>query len=134
MMRIPVNILGWADKLAVSASTVCALHCLGLPVALVAFPAIGGTFLGDEAFHFWLIWAVVPMSLFSLSLGCYRHKTVNILYAGFAGVLVLLVAAILGHELLGENAERFATLIGALLLAFAHINNYRLCRRSNCNQ
>ena len=69
-MRMPLNILGWADKLAISASTVCAIHCLGLPVALVAFPAIGGTFLGDEAFHFWLIWAVVPMSLFSLSLGC----------------------------------------------------------------
>ena len=37
------------------------------------------------------------------------------------------------HAILGEAGERWATLAGAVLLAVAHIKNFRLCRQSDCD-
>lgn len=133
-MALNLNVLGWTDRLAVSASTLCALHCLGLPLLVGVFPVISGTVLGDEAFHVWLIWGVVPLSGFSLLLGCRRHKNAAVIYLGLVGVGALVSSALLGHDILGEAGERWTTLSGAVLLALAHIKNFRLCRASDCDQ
>ena len=54
-MGIATKHIGLADKFAVSASTICAVHCIGLPFLLSVFPAIGSTLFGEEAFHVWLL-------------------------------------------------------------------------------
>ena len=64
------------DKLAVTTSSVCAIHCLALPVMLTIFPALGNSFFGDEHFHEMLLLAVVPMSMISLTIGCKKHKDI----------------------------------------------------------
>ena len=126
------DFLGWADRMAISASSLCAIHCLALPVILSVFPAVGGVFFGEEAFHVWLIWAVVPLSVLSLLLGCTRHKSTIVIYCGLAGVSILIVSALLGHEILGEISERVSTVAGSVIIAFAHMKNFSLCRQSNC--
>ena len=126
------DFLGWADRMAISASSLCAIHCLALPVILSVFPAVGGVFFGEEAFHVWLIWAVVPLSVLSLLLGCTRHKSTIVIYCGLAGVSILIVSALLGHEILGEIIERVSTVAGSVIIAFAHMKNFSLCRQSNC--
>ena len=126
------DFLGWADRMAISASSLCAIHCLALPVILSVFPAVGGAFFGEEAFHVWLIWAVVPLSVLSLLLGCTRHKSTMVIYCGLAGVSILIVSALLGHEILGEISERVSTVAGSVIIAFAHMKNFSLCRQSNC--
>lgn len=126
------DFLGWADRMAISASSLCAIHCLALPVILSVFPAVGGVFFGEEAFHVWLIWAVVPLSVLSLLLGCTRHKSTMVIYCGLAGVSILIVSALLGHEILGEIIERVSTVAGSVIIAFAHMKNFSLCRQSNC--
>lgn len=126
------DFLGWADRMAISASSLCAIHCLALPVILSVFPAVGGVFFGEEAFHVWLIWAVVPLSVLSLLLGCTRHKSTMVIYCGLAGVSILIVSALLGHEILGEISERVSTVAGSVIIAFAHMKNFSLCRQSNC--
>ena len=128
------DFLGWADRMAISASSLCALHCLALPVILSVFPAVGGVFFGEEAFHVWLIWAVVPLSVLSLLLGCTRHKSTMVIYCGLAGVSILIVSALLGHEILGEISERVSTVAGSVIIAFAHMKNFSLCRQSNCEK
>ena len=128
------DFLGWADRMAISASSLCAIHCLALPVILSVFPAVGGVFFGEEAFHVWLIWAVVPLSVLSLLLGCTRHKSTIVIYCGLAGVSILIVSALLGHEILGEISERVSTVAGSVIIAFAHMKNFSLCRQSNCEK
>lgn len=128
-----VKYIEWADKFAVSASTVCAVHCIGLPFLVSVFPAIGTSFFGDEAFHILLLWVVIPLSVFGLLLGCRRHKHMNVLRVGAIGVAILVFAAFAGHDLLNEMGERAATLVGASVIAWAHIRNYRLCRSSDCD-
>ena len=39
------------DSLAISASTLCVLHCLVTPFLLILVPVISSTFVADELFH-----------------------------------------------------------------------------------
>ena len=122
------------DKYAISASAICAMHCLCLPLLLGFFPALSTTIFGQEMFHQLLIWLVIPLSLISLSLGCKRHKSWFVAMSGLAGMIVLIFTATLGHDVLGENGERVATLFGATLIAVGHLRNFTLCRQVACNQ
>ena len=132
-MAIKTEYIGLADKFAVSTSTICALHCIALPFVIGVFPAISASFLGEEAFHVWLLCAVIPLSALGLSLGCGRHKNKAVLMAGSAGLAFLVFAAFAGQALLGENGERATTLLGAAFIALAHIRNFRLCRSADCD-
>ena len=121
------------DKFAVSASTICATHCICLPFLLGVFPAIGTTLFGEEVFQVWLLWAVIPSSLVAISLGCYKHKDRAVLVIGLLGLIFLIIAASLGHDMLGEEGERITTLMGAITIAAGHLRNYKLCRRYDYN-
>ena len=44
------------------------------------------------------------------------------------------LAAMFGHDLLGEAFEKGATLFGALLVAGSHLANFRRCRALDCEQ
>jgi len=117
------------DKGAIALSLVCAVHCLALPVLAVMTPAIMGYFITDEAFHRWLAFVVIPISLFALTMGCRRHRSLMVVILGASGMAVLLFTALFGHDVLGEAGEKLATLIGAGLIAAAHYQNYRLCQQ-----
>lgn len=118
----------WADRAAMGLSGLCAVHCLLLPLAISLMPALAGLGLDDEAFHLWMVLVVLPISIYALFSGCRKHKNASVLALGFTGLGLLITALALGHDALGETGERAATLLGALLVAGAHIKNYRLCR------
>jgi len=117
------------DKGAIALSLACAVHCLALPVLAVMTPAVMGYFITDESFHRWLAFVVIPISLFALTMGCRRHKSMTVFAFGISGIVVLVFAAAFGHDVLGEAGEKVATLIGAGLIAVAHYRNYRLCQK-----
>ncbi|MDG2140359.1 MAG: MerC domain-containing protein [Gammaproteobacteria bacterium] len=121
------------DKAAIGLSLLCVVHCLLTPIAIVMFPALGAAFLEDERFHYALLFLVLPTSLVSLGLGCRKHGHLEILAIGFSGLLVLLLTVILGDELLGESGEKISTIVGALIIAVAHIRNFRACQNKRCN-
>ena len=120
------------DVVAISVSGVCAVHCLLTPVALILFPILTGSLFASEEFHRYLLWVIFPTSGFAVVLGCKRHKDLVVLWLGSAGLLVLLLAAIWGHDVFGEWGERLFTLAGGALLIAGHARNYRLCRKNHC--
>lgn len=120
------------DKFAVSTSALCAIHCLFLPVILSVFPALGTTIFGQESFHMLLLVLVIPLSLVALVIGCRQHKSRFVAAAGFIGLSILIFTAAYGHDLLGHDGERIATLVGVSFIAAAHLLNYKLCRRVKC--
>ena len=115
------------DKIAISFSVVCALHCLLLPIAVIFLPAISATFLGSEDFHKTLLYFVIPSSIIALSLGCKMHGKYEVYSYGVIGIGTLLFASFFGHEYLGEIGEILFTLIGAGILSFGHYKNQKLC-------
>jgi len=120
-----------ADKIAISLSLLCAIHCLAMPLLVVLLPAVASLPLESESLHLWLVVAVLPISLFSLTLGCKKHRKYQVAYIGSVGLFTM-VFAILGEILgFGEVVEKTLTLLGASLIALAHFWNYRLCQHDS---
>jgi hypothetical protein len=121
------------DRIAISASLLCLLHCLVTPLLLIAAPVISSTFLADDEFHRILVTFVLPVSLIALFLGCRRHKDRVVFVLGGLGLISLVSIAYLGHDLLGAFGEKGATVISGVTLAIGHFRNYRLCRHDGCD-
>ena len=115
------------DKIAISFSVVCALHCLLLPIAVIFLPSISATFLGSEDFHKTLLYFVIPSSIIALSLGCKMHGKYEVYSYGFFGIGALLFASFFGHDYFGEVGEISLTLIGAGIVSLGHYKNQKLC-------
>lgn len=115
------------DKIAISFSVVCALHCLLLPIVVIFLPSISATFLGTEDFHKTLLYFVIPSSIIALSLGCKMHGKYEVYSYGFFGIGALLFASFFGHDYLGEVGEISLTLIGAGIVSLGHYKNQKLC-------
>lgn len=123
----------FTDKFAITLSMLCAIHCLLLPLLLVALPSIGVLQLQNEAFHLWMLAAVIPTSIYALTLGCKKHQRYRLLSWGLSGLLLMIIAVIFGHQIAGEPGEKILTLLGAILVVIAHWGNYRRCQQhQNC--
>jgi len=120
------------DKLAIGFSALCFLHCLFLPVFLLLFPTLALTFFGDESFHKMLLFVITPLSMLALFMGCKKHNQKHILSCGFSGIAVLIIAATWAHDALGETGEVALTVLGTLIISYAHIQNQRLCVSKSC--
>ena len=121
------------DKAAIGLSLLCVVHCLVTPIAIVMFPALGATFLEGETFHYVLLFLVVPISLFSLGLGCRKHGHRDILLLGMSGVFLLCLIILVGEETLGELGEKLSTVAGAVVVASAHFRNFKACQDKKCH-
>jgi hypothetical protein len=117
------------DKMAISLSLACVLHCLAVPLFIVFFPSFAIIPLEGEAFHFWMIVAVIPVSIYALALGCKKHKMLSFMVTGLLGLSCLVVAILLAESHLGETGEKVLTVLGAALIAFSHARNFSLCQK-----
>ena len=132
-MNQPANNQGHLDAIAVVLSGVCVLHCLALPLLLTISPILNVTLLSETVFHVLLLAFILPTSVIALTIGCRSHKDRITLVLGALGLSILTITAFFGHQLVGLTGERILTSFGGLILASAHIQNYRCCRRDNCN-
>ena len=110
---------------AVSASLLCLVHCLSLPLLLLALPVIAGTFFESERFHILAAALVVPAAALAFRFGYRRHRSLRPALFGLAGVACIVAAL---FPMLGEPAAAAITAIGSLLLIGGHIFNWRLRR------
>lgn len=124
------NVQVITDKLAISLSFLCAVHCLAFPLIVATLPALSSLQFDGEAFHFWMVLIVIPTSVYALTLGCRKHKHYRLIVVGGCGLVLMVAAILFGKNLLGELGEKGLTLIGAGLLALGHYRNFRLCQRS----
>lgn len=121
-----------SDKFAISLSLICAIHCIATPLVLLLVPSLASMQFDGEVFHRVMVTIVIPLSVITLFLGCKVHKRSKLMIYGAIG-LSLMVAALLTESLLDMGfLEKPLTLIGAFFIAYAHYQNYKLCRLENC--
>jgi len=120
------------DGMAVILSGSCMLHCLVLPLLVTLFPIVQGSLLEEKYFHLIMLVFILPTSLVALTVGCRRHRDTLTIVLGAIGLTTLAITAFWGHELFGLSGERVVTTIGGLVLASAHIQNFRCCRHVDC--
>jgi hypothetical protein len=119
-----------ADLLGVGLSLACLIHCLALPLLLLAAPALSAWLALPETFHAIVLLLAVPAATLALSDGWRRHRHPYPVAAALTGI-ALLAAGLAAHEgwiagLDPETGDRLLTSLGALGLASAHIANWRL--------
>ncbi|PHR81283.1 MAG: hypothetical protein COA59_16035 [Colwellia sp.] len=115
----------FTDKLAISLSIACAIHCLAMPLMLLLLPSFMVLQFNNEAFHTWMIIIVLPTSVYALFMGCKQHKRYRLYFIGFLGLSLLVIAVWLGNEFW----EKVVTLMGTAVIAGGHYWNYRLCQQ-----
>lgn len=116
------------DACAVIISAVCAIHCLALPVVLLAFPILLGSVLTEEDFHSLILWVIIPTSVIALAAARYRHPDTRVLVWVGSGMVLLLIAALWAHDHAPEWVDITLSTLGGLILAIGHIRNLRLSR------
>jgi len=123
----------YTNNLSIGLSALCVVHCLATPLLIALLPSLAALPLENEAFHRWLLIAVIPTSLFSLFMGCKQHKKYNVFVIGVIGLLFLISAMFVEDLANGELLEKVFTVIGAFIIAIAHFMNFRFCRRTDAN-
>jgi hypothetical protein len=118
---------GWLDHFAVGASLLCLIHCLALPILIAALPVLARALDLGEGFHLLILAAAIPTSAIALAGGHRRHGALVPVFAGIAGLILMAAGAIFVSRAAAETA---LTVAGSLLLAGAHIANWRLRTRA----
>lgn len=109
------------DRLGISLSGLCAVHCLFFPVVIALLPL----WPVAKAIHFWthplLFLLIAPTVYFALRSHDIPRRIPRLLYAGLAVVAL----AWIFHERVGLWGESIITLIGSGLLVTGHWYNYK---------
>jgi hypothetical protein len=148
----------WLDRFAIGIASVCAVHCLLTPILVIALPIVATSFFVHEDFHLWMILFVLPTTGVAVFMGCRGHKDKWVAALSALGISILILALV--HERIHHAADAEAMLqaahcdscardlseepipiqasawfntLGGMLLASAHIRNFRLCRKSHCS-
>jgi hypothetical protein len=125
-------LVGLLDRFSIGLSALCLLHCLDIPLLISMTPVVATFAFADESFHIALVALVVPTSAVALGLGCRKHQGWDVVTIGLIGLALLGTAAFSEGLGLGEIGETVLTVIGALVVASAHVLNYRACRACDC--
>ncbi len=109
------------DRIGISLSAFCAVHCLLVPVVIALLPL----WPMAETLHDWthplLFVLIVPTVWFALDKEKLRSAIAVYLFAG----LIIIGAAWIFHDFLGDWGEALVTLSGSTLLVTGHWKNYK---------
>jgi hypothetical protein len=75
------------------ASLGCAIHCAAMPFVIAYLPALGLSFLADEAFHKWMALACFVIALTAFIPGLRKHGRLAPVVIGSVGLVLISVAA-----------------------------------------
>ena len=129
MLKTQMN----SDKVAVTLSTACVLHCFFAPSFIILTSGFLSISIDNEFVHYLILLLAVPISSFALYLGWKNHKNTSFLPFGIIGLLALVAAVLMGEAMLGEAGERAITLLGSLLVAYSHYRNHQECKAVECD-
>ncbi|MGZ3722050.1 MAG: MerC domain-containing protein, partial [Bdellovibrionales bacterium] len=121
-----MNMNSFWDRLGISASILCGIHCLLTPLIVLLVPALGGIF-SHQAFHWVIAVVVFPAAVFALWMGYRIHQYSQMLILGGVGLIFLVIGIWAGSY--EQNLLETGTMIVAgLFLTSAHFLNMRACR------
>tara|TARA_B000000477_G_scaffold84524_1_gene71548 strand:- start:182 stop:577 length:396 start_codon:yes stop_codon:yes gene_type:complete len=121
-----------ADKLSITLSLACMIHCLLMPSFLILTSGFLALSIDNELIHRVFLIIVLPVSLYALITGYQNHKILSYLYLGISGLWLLFFAVFFGEGVFGEFTEKSLTLIGSIMVATSHYKNYKACKELAC--
>ena len=118
----------WWDRLGITLSVVCLLHCLALPVALATLPVVAANWPENAQFHTVMALVLMPVAMLAVLPGLRMHGRKSVGVAMAAGLSLLSTAAFGEEALLTHEWAIALTVAGGAILVAAHAVNLALCR------
>jgi hypothetical protein len=108
------------DKVGITASVLCAIHCAFLPVLITVLPLLGIGFLVKGWVENLMVLLSILIAGTSLGLSFKLHQKLLPLVLLIIGLTVIAIV----HLFLPENLEPFMLPFGGLMIATAHYFNW----------
>lgn len=120
---VPLN-TGFWDRAGIWLSSLCALHCVVMPILLAMLPLWSNLDVAHDWLHPVFAVLLIPVTLFALwgAQRAQRPRFIALLLG--VGLVLVLGALFLPHEA-GSLAETATTLVGSSLLIAGHVSNWR---------
>lgn len=116
------------DKVGIMVTSLCAIHCILLPVILPVLPLFGLSAAHNHAFEGFVLLFTMVLGFITLFIGFHRyHRKLYPFYALFLGGFIYWQRGAWGHDY-----EHVILVIGAALVVGAHLMNMRLCNQCKC--
>ena len=114
------------DFLGMITSIACAIHCAVLPLLITSLPLFGINILRNSSFEWMMIGLAFAVGCFALAHG-YRlhHSNLKPFYMFSVGFIFLIIKQI------ASNYEFLFLLPALCFIVFAHVLNFRYCKRSS---
>jgi len=111
------------DRIGITATSLCALHCILLPVLLPALPLLGLSFLADHEWEHVFLLVTALLGTVALFSGFKKyHRKIYPFYLLFLGIFIYWIK----HDF-SEDIQAYFIVIGASLIVAAHLINLKLC-------
>lgn len=113
------------DRLGVWITSLCALHCLLLPILIPLAPLIASSFVASQWFERTILTFSILVGFAALFIGFHQyHRQLYPIYSLTLGGLIYW-----NKHMFGESYEPFVVALGAVFIIGAHLANLRLCRK-----
>ncbi len=108
-----------STKVGIVLSFLCAVHCIAMPILMVAFPFLEHTVLHDPIIEWVTLSSLIVLGVFSLNHYRLKHHGSQLPMIVFsAGVIVCLLALVSGHAL-----HHKLMIAGSIVIAISQIMN-----------
>lgn len=120
------------DLFSVMLSFVCLIHCLALPLLVTLIPVLAIDWISESMFHGLMLLLVIPSSLLAFLMARKSKPQRWVWWTGAIGLTIMILVAFWGHDLIGPQGERWLTVLGGVLVATAHLFNFRHRQKKFC--
>lgn len=115
------------DKIGMSLSFLCALHCVLTPFVMLSLPIMARYYLAHPYFHWLLALFIVPVGLLAFLNGYKHHHRIIVFWLGVPGLMIVGLVPLLFHSQLTWWSEPILMILGSALLISSHWLNRRSC-------
>lgn len=132
------SLLNRADKIGSVLSSLCAVHCMCMPVLIGLLPVLGLSFLAGHTFEQAACVTMTLLAAACLWAGCRVHRRWGLFALLGAGAALVAYIQFAGapeeNETQTNWREAAVMAVGGALIAASHLLNLKLRARCGCGQ
>jgi predicted membrane channel-forming protein YqfA (hemolysin III family) len=117
-----------AEKVGVSLSVLCAIHCAALPIMLTAFPLLGAGVAQNHFMETVLVVGSLVIASYTLVKDFIQHRKLTAILFCITGFITILLSHHLPETL--KAAESWLALTGGIVVAASYVVNWK--HRKTC--
>jgi putative Mn2+ efflux pump MntP len=115
------------DKLGISLSLLCAVHCVVTPLIMLSLPIMARYYIAHPWFHWLMALLIVPVGVWAFVSGFRHHGKTLVLILGIPGLVVIGIVPLFFHAQLSWWSEPLLMILGSSFLISAHWLNRKSC-------